>query len=151
MAAVAPTRISPPGTQNCSVKGWVDLGQVFRTPLFPFGLHMSLSRSILLVGEGNFSFSASLCQVQSDTATSVTATCLQSQEEALRHEGAADNIQIIKNSGLWVFWCPCWAVFCESIAFLVCFIRWSGAVRGGLQKAWTVRFSPGPCVWPCGV
>lgn len=60
---------------------------------------MSLSRSILLVGEGNFSFSASLCQVQSDTATNVTATCLQSQEEALRHEGAADNIQIIKDSG----------------------------------------------------
>lgn len=61
---------------------------------------MSLPRSILLVGEGNFSFSASLSQLNSETATSVTATCLQSQEEALRHEGAADNIQIIEKSGM---------------------------------------------------
>ncbi|XP_030293412.1 ferredoxin-fold anticodon-binding domain-containing protein 1 [Sparus aurata] len=58
---------------------------------------MSPSRSILLVGEGNFSFSASLSQ--SDTETRVTATCLQHQEEALRHEGAAGNIQTIKDAG----------------------------------------------------
>ncbi|XP_047463238.1 ferredoxin-fold anticodon-binding domain-containing protein 1 [Mugil cephalus] len=56
---------------------------------------MSPSRSILLVGEGNFSFSA--CASQPDCI--ITATCLQSQEEALRHEGAANNIQTIKDSG----------------------------------------------------
>ncbi|XP_045896461.1 ferredoxin-fold anticodon-binding domain-containing protein 1 [Micropterus dolomieu] len=60
---------------------------------------MSPSRSILLVGEGNFSFSASVSQLHSETETSITATCLQRQEEALRHEGAASNIQIIKDSG----------------------------------------------------
>lgn len=65
---------------------------------------MSLSGSILLVGEGNFSFSASLSQLHSETATSITATCFQSEEEALRHEGAGDNIRIINNSGtsLWL-------------------------------------------------
>lgn len=65
---------------------------------------MSPSRSILLVGEGNFSFSASVSQLYSETETTVTATCLQNQDEALRHEGAANNIQIIKDSGtcLWV-------------------------------------------------
>lgn len=60
---------------------------------------MSPSRSILLVGEGNFSFSAYLCQSMSGSMTSVTATCLQRQDEALRHEGAATNIQTIRESG----------------------------------------------------
>ncbi|XP_076605844.1 ferredoxin-fold anticodon-binding domain-containing protein 1 [Chaetodon auriga] len=60
---------------------------------------MSPSRSILLVGEGNFSFSACVSQFYSETETSITATCFQHQEEALRHEGAATNIQIIKDSG----------------------------------------------------
>lgn len=103
MATVVPARVSTLGTQNCSLKAEQilrqSLVQVFRSPTFTFGLHMSLSRSILLVGEGNFSFSASLSQAHSETGSSVTATCLQCQEEALRHEGAADNIQIIKNSG----------------------------------------------------
>lgn len=62
---------------------------------------MSLPGSILLVGEGNFSFSASLSQQHNETATSVTATCLQSEEAALRHEGAAENIHIINNSGMY--------------------------------------------------
>lgn len=67
---------------------------------FPFQLHMSLQGSILLVGEGNFSFSASLSQQHKEAASSsVVATCPQSEEEALRHEGAAQNIQIIHNSG----------------------------------------------------
>lgn len=52
-----------------------------------------------MVGEGNFSFSASACQLYSESETTVTATCLQHQEEARRHEGAADNIQTIKDSG----------------------------------------------------
>ncbi|XP_019108654.2 ferredoxin-fold anticodon-binding domain-containing protein 1 [Larimichthys crocea] len=60
---------------------------------------MSHSRSILLVGEGNFSFSASVSQLYSETDNSVTATCLQHQEEALRNEGTASNIQTIKDSG----------------------------------------------------
>ncbi|XP_035523150.1 ferredoxin-fold anticodon-binding domain-containing protein 1 [Morone saxatilis] len=60
---------------------------------------MSPSRSILLVGEGNFSYSASMSRLYSETETSITATCLQRQEEALRHEGAASNIQIIQDSG----------------------------------------------------
>ncbi|XP_074468290.1 ferredoxin-fold anticodon-binding domain-containing protein 1 isoform X1 [Sebastes fasciatus] len=60
---------------------------------------MSPSQSILLVGEGNFSFSASVSQLYSETETSITATCQQHQEEALRHEGAADNMKIIKDSG----------------------------------------------------
>uniref|UniRef100_H3CX86 Ferredoxin-fold anticodon binding domain containing 1 n=1 Tax=Tetraodon nigroviridis TaxID=99883 RepID=H3CX86_TETNG len=61
---------------------------------------MSLQGSILLVGEGNFSFSASLSQQHNEAASgSVIATCLQSEEEALRQEGAAENIQIITDSG----------------------------------------------------
>lgn len=60
---------------------------------------MSPPRTVLLVGEGNFSFSASLCQQLSSAATSITATCLQSEDEALRHQGAADNIEIINKSG----------------------------------------------------
>lgn len=66
---------------------------------------MSLQGSILLVGEGNFSFSASLSQQHNEAASgSVIATCLQSEEEALRQEGAAENIQIITDSGtsLWL-------------------------------------------------
>lgn len=60
---------------------------------------MSLSGSILLVGEGNFSFSASLSQSRPEAAGGITATCLQGQDEALRHEGAAKNIEIINSSG----------------------------------------------------
>ncbi|XP_029030108.1 ferredoxin-fold anticodon-binding domain-containing protein 1 [Betta splendens] len=60
---------------------------------------MSPSRSILLVGEGNFSFSASVSQLYRETDTAVTASCLQKQDEAMRHEGAANSIQIIKDSG----------------------------------------------------
>ncbi|XP_026184764.1 ferredoxin-fold anticodon-binding domain-containing protein 1 isoform X2 [Mastacembelus armatus] len=40
-----------------------------------------------------------MSQLYFETESSVTATCLQRQDEALRHEGAADNIQIIKDSG----------------------------------------------------
>lgn len=58
---------------------------------------MSRSPSILLVGEGNFSFSAALCRLPSEV--SVTATCLQPLEEALRQEGAFNNMQTIKDSG----------------------------------------------------
>lgn len=60
---------------------------------------MSHSRSILLVGEGNFSFSASLCQSLRESDTTVIATCLQREDEALRHEGAATCIQAIREAG----------------------------------------------------
>ncbi|XP_038129949.1 ferredoxin-fold anticodon-binding domain-containing protein 1 [Cyprinodon tularosa] len=60
---------------------------------------MTPSRSVLLVGEGNFSFSSSVCKLDSESGSSITATCLQHQEEALRHEGAATNIQTIQDSG----------------------------------------------------
>ncbi|KAJ3589195.1 hypothetical protein NHX12_010042 [Muraenolepis orangiensis] len=55
-----------------------------------------MSGPILLVGEGNFSFSAALCQLSQETK--LTATCLQRQED-IKHEGAATNIQIIRDSG----------------------------------------------------
>lgn len=61
--------------------------------------NMSPSRSILLVGEGNFSFSASLCQSLCGSETSVTATCLQQEDEAMRHEGAVTNVQTVRESG----------------------------------------------------
>lgn len=60
---------------------------------------MSHSLSILLVGEGNFSFSAATGRSHSTSETSITATCLQQEEEALRQEGASNNIQIIRDSG----------------------------------------------------
>lgn len=60
---------------------------------------MTPSRTILLVGEGNFSFSATLCQSLGGSENSVTATCLQREDEAMRHEGAATNVQTIRESG----------------------------------------------------
>ncbi|XP_077596897.1 ferredoxin-fold anticodon-binding domain-containing protein 1 [Stigmatopora nigra] len=58
---------------------------------------MSRSQSVLLVGEGNFSFSAALCHFSPEV--NVTATCLQPQEEAMRQECAFNNTQSIKDSG----------------------------------------------------
>ncbi|XP_029304523.1 ferredoxin-fold anticodon-binding domain-containing protein 1 [Cottoperca gobio] len=72
---------------------------VFVSLPFLILLDMCPLRSILLVGEGNFSFSASVSQLYSETDTSITATCLQHQEEALRHEGATNNIRTIQDSG----------------------------------------------------
>lgn len=60
---------------------------------------MSPPRSLLLVGEGNFSFSASTSQMFSGTDARVTATCLQQQEDALKFEGAAENIQVVEDHG----------------------------------------------------
>ncbi|KAL0995006.1 hypothetical protein UPYG_G00130550 [Umbra pygmaea] len=62
---------------------------------------------VLLVGEGNFSFSAALsCDVgmETDDITSgkclrITATCLQTREEALRHLGSAHNIDTVTQTG----------------------------------------------------
>ncbi|XP_036824088.1 ferredoxin-fold anticodon-binding domain-containing protein 1 isoform X2 [Oncorhynchus mykiss] len=84
--------------------------------------------AVLLVGEGNFSFSAALSRIvatetnditsgtdditrETDNITTgtddiaggrglrITATCLQTKEEALRHHGSAHNIHTITHSG----------------------------------------------------
>ncbi|KAM3869186.1 ferredoxin-fold anticodon-binding domain-containing protein 1 [Diretmus argenteus] len=62
---------------------------------------MSTPRSILMVGEGNFSCSAAVVrQFSPESESSITATCFQRQEEALRrHEGTATNVQMIRDSG----------------------------------------------------
>uniref|UniRef100_A0AAY4BXM7 phenylalanine--tRNA ligase n=1 Tax=Denticeps clupeoides TaxID=299321 RepID=A0AAY4BXM7_9TELE len=52
--------------------------------------------SALLVGEGNFSFAAALCE---RTAAAVTATCLGTEEVALRHGGAERNLQHLRARG----------------------------------------------------
>lgn len=114
---------------------------------------MSLSRSILLVGEGNFSYSASLSQSHSETATSITATCLQSQEEALRHEGAADNIQVIENSGtsLLILSLLCCDVFCWGTLFFPdVFVQVERCCSGWTAESWeSVPLSRAVCltVW----
>lgn len=116
---VAPTLASSLGTSGCKEADFVTLtleSECFSPPPIelhrfffgPFALHMSPPRTVLLVGEGNFSFSASLCQQLSSAATSITATCLQSEDEALRHQGAADNIEIINKSGKNLL--SCWFV-----------------------------------------
>ena len=56
-----------------------------------------MSGPTLFVGEGNFSFSSALCKLSPENK--ITATCLQRQED-VRHEGAAANIQIIRDSGM---------------------------------------------------
>ncbi|KAM6985014.1 ferredoxin-fold anticodon-binding domain-containing protein 1 [Aplochiton taeniatus] len=56
------------------------------------------SLTILLVGEGNFSYSAALSRSYPGR-NEITATCLHNQEEALRHQGCSDNIQAIKDRG----------------------------------------------------
>nr|XP_014041800.1 unnamed protein product [Salmo salar] len=63
--------------------------------------------AVLLVGEGNFSFSAALSRIvamETDDLAGgrglrITATCLQTKEEALRHHGSAHNIHTITHSG----------------------------------------------------
>ncbi|XP_078282691.1 ferredoxin-fold anticodon-binding domain-containing protein 1 [Rhinoraja longicauda] len=54
--------------------------------------------SVLLVGEGNFSFSASLCdRVSRDIQ--VVATCYESEETITKHEHAAKNINCLLEKG----------------------------------------------------
>ncbi|XP_066059659.1 ferredoxin-fold anticodon-binding domain-containing protein 1 [Chamaea fasciata] len=53
-------------------------------------------RRVLLLGEGNFSFSAALCGAQ---GTHVVATCYQSEEEAAAAAGAARSIRRLRDSG----------------------------------------------------
>uniref|UniRef100_H3BHK4 phenylalanine--tRNA ligase n=1 Tax=Latimeria chalumnae TaxID=7897 RepID=H3BHK4_LATCH len=50
---------------------------------------------ILLVGEGNFSFSVSLCD-QVDSPTRIIATCYESEERILKDGSAVNNIQRLR-------------------------------------------------------
>ncbi|NWT03250.1 FDXA1 protein, partial [Mionectes macconnelli] len=53
-------------------------------------------RRVLLLGEGNFSFAASLCGAE---GTHVVATCYESEEDASRCGGAARSIRRLRESG----------------------------------------------------
>nr|XP_023669355.1 ferredoxin-fold anticodon-binding domain-containing protein 1 isoform X1 [Paramormyrops kingsleyae] len=59
---------------------------------------MTAPREVLLVGEGNFSFSAALCQAAGGSAK-VTATCFQAEDVARLQDGAAENIRRLSESG----------------------------------------------------
>ncbi|XP_073696642.1 ferredoxin-fold anticodon-binding domain-containing protein 1 [Garra rufa] len=59
---------------------------------------MSKTREVLLVGEGNFSFSAALSENAGDDV-GVTATCFQSENQTYRQEGAVLNIQRLRERG----------------------------------------------------
>ncbi|XP_067264225.1 ferredoxin-fold anticodon-binding domain-containing protein 1 isoform X1 [Chanodichthys erythropterus] len=59
---------------------------------------MSKTREVLLVGEGNFSFSAALSENAGDDV-GVTATCFESEIQTYRQEGAVLNIQQLRERG----------------------------------------------------
>lgn len=59
---------------------------------------MSKTREVLLVGEGNFSFSAALSESAGEDV-GVTATCFQSENQTNRQEGAVLNIQRLRDRG----------------------------------------------------
>ncbi|KAJ8267071.1 hypothetical protein GJAV_G00138010 [Gymnothorax javanicus] len=59
---------------------------------------MTSRRKVLLVGEGNFSFSAALCQAAEDSM-SVTATSLQSEEIARRQDCTEENLRRLRDCG----------------------------------------------------
>ncbi|NXS54882.1 FDXA1 protein, partial [Brachypteracias leptosomus] len=56
----------------------------------------ALLRRVLLLGEGNFSFAASLCGAG---GTQVVATCYESEEEVEGREGAAENARRLREGG----------------------------------------------------
>ncbi|XP_053223381.1 ferredoxin-fold anticodon-binding domain-containing protein 1 isoform X2 [Podarcis raffonei] len=59
---------------------------------------------LLLVGEGNFSFSASLCEARSCDAH-IVATCYESEATATRQAVAKSNIQYLRDRGAKVLFC----------------------------------------------
>ncbi|KAG1957369.1 phenylalanine--tRNA ligase, chloroplastic/mitochondrial [Pimephales promelas] len=59
---------------------------------------MSKTREVLLVGEGNFSFSAALSETAGDEV-GLTATCFQSENQTFKHEGALRNVQRLRERG----------------------------------------------------
>ncbi|NXV77172.1 FDXA1 protein, partial [Atlantisia rogersi] len=54
------------------------------------------ARRVLLLGEGNFSFAASLCGA---AGTCVVATCYESEEEVSRRGRAAESIRLLRERG----------------------------------------------------
>ncbi|XP_051895847.1 ferredoxin-fold anticodon-binding domain-containing protein 1 [Pristis pectinata] len=71
---------------------------------------MKPAASILLVGEGNFSFSASLCdRVSRDTL--IVATCYESEETITKHERAVNNVNYLLERGAEV----CFLVDCTNL------------------------------------
>uniref|UniRef100_A0A8C8SE13 phenylalanine--tRNA ligase n=1 Tax=Pelusios castaneus TaxID=367368 RepID=A0A8C8SE13_9SAUR len=65
---------------------------------------MRPTRRLLLVGEGNFSFSAYLCDT-SDPETHITATSYESEERVSRQTFANSNIQHLRGKGVEVHFC----------------------------------------------
>ncbi|XP_064424786.1 ferredoxin-fold anticodon-binding domain-containing protein 1 [Latimeria chalumnae] len=63
---------------------------------------MKQLENILLVGEGNFSFSVSLCD-QVDSPTRIIATCYESEERILKDGSAVNNIQRLREKGAEVY------------------------------------------------
>ncbi|XP_031427363.1 ferredoxin-fold anticodon-binding domain-containing protein 1 isoform X2 [Clupea harengus] len=61
-------------------------------------LAMCAAREVLLVGEGNFSFSVALIESSMDELN-VTATCLQSEDVSIRMDGTRENIQRLRDCG----------------------------------------------------
>ncbi|XP_077775901.1 ferredoxin-fold anticodon-binding domain-containing protein 1 isoform X3 [Podarcis muralis] len=59
---------------------------------------------LLLVGEGNFSFSASLCEARNCEAH-IVATCYESEATATRQAVAKSNIQYLRDRGAKVLFC----------------------------------------------
>lgn len=57
---------------------------------------MEPPRRVLLLGEGNFSFAASLCEA---AGTHVVATCYESEEEVTRRGRAAQSIRRLRERG----------------------------------------------------
>lgn len=69
---------------------------------------MSERLEVLLVGEGNFSFSVAVCE--SGEVASLTASCLQTEQQAVAQEHAAHNIQRLRDRGCTVLFevdCTC--------------------------------------------
>jgi len=57
---------------------------------------MEAARRVLLLGEGNFSFAASLCEA---AGTHVVATCYESEEEVSGRGRAAESIRRLRERG----------------------------------------------------
>uniref|UniRef100_A0A8D0H124 phenylalanine--tRNA ligase n=1 Tax=Sphenodon punctatus TaxID=8508 RepID=A0A8D0H124_SPHPU len=66
---------------------------------------MRTTRRILLVGEGNFSFSASLCEATGDRETRITATSYESEEVVSRQASAKNNLRYLRDRGADVRFC----------------------------------------------
>ncbi|XP_054853888.1 ferredoxin-fold anticodon-binding domain-containing protein 1 [Eublepharis macularius] len=61
-------------------------------------------KRLLFVGEGNFSFSASLCKVKGDE-THIVATCYETEDVISRQALAKTNIQYLRDRGAEVHFC----------------------------------------------